>query len=185
MRKKFKYWKTKTKDELYREEGMTLYETIFALVMMFGLFILVLNVFSVSIDKSTYIAADKNIISGELNISEWLEKDFKEHKVDAFKVKNDSAGNPTMIVLTVEKTIDSTSTSTGDTSESTEPVLSTDTKEDIVYRNREDGYFRITDTQSTKLFDHKVSKVVQKGNLINITYRLGTGDKIIKFKLDK
>lgn len=176
------------------EKGMTLYETLIALALMAVLFVILMSIFSLTADKSVTIASDKAVVTGELNISEWIEKDFKENKVSSVVVTNDKNKQPTKIVFTVSAPIkvnNTNSLATNSTNSSTTPDLSSaeSTSEnepfEITYLNKDDGFYRTTATNSTKLFSERVTSIVLDKNILKISYRLSDSVKTFKFMLDK
>lgn len=148
------------------EKGFTLIEVMASLFIMSIVFILILGAYLAGAEKSSYLASEKEIVNSELNLISWIKKDYRENSVLEIEVKESTLDN--------EKTLSNI-------------VLKLSDGSVIEYKNKSNGYHRLTSIESRKLSNNKVTKVVYDDEINNlkITYRLGNGSKRIVVPLDK
>lgn len=141
------------------EKGFTMMEALVALVLISILFILVLNVYTLGVDKSNSISNENKIIGFEQDISSWIKKDYRENSIKEVKVvKEDSS--PKLVLLLQDNT-------------------------EIEYKNKANGFYRVKPGESKRIGDNKVLEIEEKDLKVRMTYRLGNGDKVLSFILTK
>lgn len=158
------------------EKGFTLFESIFSLVLITILFLIIFTVYVTLIDKAHYVEHDQELVNAELDLENWLLKDYREHTVLEIEMRKPQSTNVQPQDYTLVFKV----------KDNTELGYSK-----IMYTNKKNGFYRVSDTStqliSARLIPYRITDMTLNNDIVTFKYYYPKGQytKTLKVHLHK